>query len=106
MDDKTQGLIRHILTIVGGFAISRGWINEENALGRHGCGAFGHWSDLVLEIKSREHDTDDRGGRRCCPDARRCAISVRRAAENPGDCRRWIADQLGQASARGNSAIT
>jgi hypothetical protein len=32
MDDKTQGLIRHILTIVGGFAISRGWINEENAL--------------------------------------------------------------------------
>jgi hypothetical protein len=32
MDDKTQGLIRHILTIIGGVAISRGWINEENAL--------------------------------------------------------------------------
>jgi hypothetical protein len=25
MDDKTQGLIRHILTIVGGFAVSRGY---------------------------------------------------------------------------------
>jgi hypothetical protein len=32
MDDKTQGLIRHILTIVGGFAVSRGWLNEENVV--------------------------------------------------------------------------
>ena len=32
MDDKTQGLIRHILTIIGGVAISRGWINEENVI--------------------------------------------------------------------------
>ena len=53
MDDKTQGLIRHILTIVGGFAISRGWINEENALAVTGAvlsviGVIWSWRSKAL----------------------------------------------------------
>jgi|TARA_R110000824_G_scaffold274481_3_gene463181 hypothetical protein len=38
MNDKTQGLIRHILTFGGGYAASQGWIDEELMLQLVGAG--------------------------------------------------------------------
>jgi hypothetical protein len=52
MDDKTQGLDPPHPDDCRRFRYQSRVDQRRERLGRHGCGTFGHWSDLVLEIKS------------------------------------------------------